>query len=136
MSKMFLMKFRSYKIKESKGPSNQKEILSCCKDCVQEGGQLYHFTLRMKGKVTKGIAFWNMILDTKRSIFWEQTVVTVSYLFHHYSLLQNGKDLITKCDSYIIKILDIQLPYIFQVQSQSTQTIANILYIYICISMY
>ena len=58
-------------------------------------------------------------------------MVTVSYLFHHDSLLQNGKDLITKCDSYIIKILGIQLPYIFQVQSQSIQTIANILYIYI-----
>ena len=65
--------------------------------------------------------------------FWEQTVVTVSYLFHHDSLLQNGKNLITKCDSYIIKILGIQLPYIFQVQSQSIQTIANILYIYIYI---
>ena len=59
-------------------------------------------------------------------------MVTVSYLFHHDSLLQNGKDLITKCDSYIIKILGIQLPYIFQVQSQSIQTIANI-YIYIYI---
>ena len=71
-----------------------------------------HF--KNEGPSNLGHSILDMILDTKS----EQTVVTVSYLFNHDSLLQNGKDLITKCDSYTIKKSDIQLPYIFKVFKQ------------------
>ena len=35
--------------------------------------------------------------------------VTVSYLIHYYSLLQNVADIIAKCDSYIITKCEISL---------------------------
>ena len=38
--------------------------------------------------------------------FWESTVLTVSYLIHYDTLLQNATDIITRCYSYFITKCD------------------------------
>ena len=42
-----------------------------------------------------------MVLDTEIK-FWESIVFAVSYLLHYDTLLQNARDVITKCGRYFI----------------------------------
>ena len=43
------------------------------------------------------------------NLIWGVNSVTVSYLIHYDSLLQNATDIITKCDSYFITKCDRSL---------------------------
>ena len=44
-----------------------------------------------------------------KNVIWSINSVTVSYLIHYDSLLQNASDFITKCDSYVITKCDRSL---------------------------
>ena len=43
----------------------------------------------------------SMVLDIRKSDFGNR-VLTVSYLVHYDTLLQNATDIITRCDNYFI----------------------------------
>ena len=44
-----------------------------------------------------------MVLDTKTSLFKRSTVLTVLYLVHYDTFLQNETDVITKCDKVLLQ---------------------------------
>ena len=39
----------------------------------------------------------------KKNCFWESAMVTVSYLVHYETLLQNATEIITKCDKSLLQ---------------------------------
>ena len=51
----------------------------------------------------------NNVVDTKKSI---STVITVSYLVHYVTLLQNATDVITKCDKSLLQNATVITKYV------------------------
>ena len=60
-----------------------------------------------------------MVLDSEIK-FWESIVFAVSYLLHYDTLLQNARDVITKCGRYFIAKCDKGL-----LQNASSVTLKN-----------
>ena len=75
----------------------QAKVSSLSRVCVQ--GELQKYTspsppLSKDEDIGRSMSIGNLILGVNS--------VTVSYLIHYDSLLQNATDIITKCDSYFI----------------------------------
>ena len=85
----------------------QVKMPSCSGVCVQVEWQKYTLPSPLLSKdeglrdIGHSINIGNLILSV--------TSVTVSYLIHYDSLLQNATDIITKCDSYFITKCDRSL---------------------------
>ena len=56
----------------------------------------------MSNSLSLGTKGKSIVLDKRKSIFWEPVVTRASYLVHCDTLLQNRTDIITKFESYLI----------------------------------